>query len=55
MVCLLVIGRDIYLFCGNLVVRRYHRRPLDVVYTGKAATGAAYDWLLVHVAGHAGG
>lgn len=37
-VCLLVIGRDIYLFCGNLVVRRYHRRPLDVVYTGKAAT-----------------
>ena len=37
-VCLVVIGRDVYLACGNLVVRRYHRRPIDVVYTGKAAT-----------------
>ena len=37
-VCLAIVGRDIYLFLGNLVVRRFHRRPIDVVYTGKIAT-----------------
>ena len=37
-VCLLVIGRDVYLACGNAIVRRFHKRPIDVVYTGKAAT-----------------
>lgn len=37
-VCLVVIGRDIYLACGNAIVRRFHKRPIDVVYTGKAAT-----------------
>ena len=37
-VCVVLIGRDVYLACGNLVVRRYHKRPIDVVYTGKAAT-----------------
>lgn len=37
-VCLVVIGRDVYLACGNAVVRHYHKRPIDVVYTGKAAT-----------------
>ena len=37
-VCILVIGRDVYLACGNAVVRRFHRRPIDVVYTGKIAT-----------------
>lgn len=37
-VCLLIIGRDVYLAAGNMVVRRYHKRPLDVVYTGKIAT-----------------
>lgn len=37
-VCVLIIGRDVYLGIGNLIVRRYHRRPIDVVYTGKAAT-----------------
>lgn len=37
-VCVVIIGRDIYLACGNAIVRRYHRRPIDVVYTGKAAT-----------------
>lgn len=37
-VCALIIGRDVYLGLGNLIVRRYHRRPIDVVYTGKAAT-----------------
>ena len=37
-VCLVVIGRDVYLACGNAIVRRFHKRPIDVVYTGKAAT-----------------
>lgn len=37
-VCLVIVGRDIYLFFGNLVVRRYHKRPIDVVYSGKIAT-----------------
>ena len=37
-VCVLIIGRDAYLAAGNLVVRRYHKRPIDVVYTGKIAT-----------------
>lgn len=37
-VCILIIGRDVYLAGGNLIVHRYHRRPIDVVYTGKIAT-----------------
>lgn len=37
-VCVLIIGRDAYLAAGNLIVRRYHKRPIDVVYTGKIAT-----------------
>ena len=37
-VCVVIIGRDVYLACGNFIVRRYHRRPIDVVYTGKIAT-----------------
>lgn len=37
-VCVLLIGRDVYLALGNTVVHRYHKRPIDVVYTGKAAT-----------------
>lgn len=37
-VCIVIIGRDIYLACGNFAVRRFHRRPIDVVYTGKIAT-----------------
>ena len=37
-VCVLIIGRDVYLACGNLIVHRFHKRPIDVVYTGKAAT-----------------
>ena len=37
-VCAVIVGRDVYLFLGNLVVRRFHRRPIDVVYTGKIAT-----------------
>ena len=37
-VCALIIGRDAYLAVGNIVVRHYHKRPIDVVYTGKIAT-----------------
>lgn len=37
-VCLVVIGRDVYLALGNVVVRHFHRRPIDVVYSGKIAT-----------------
>ena len=37
-VCVLIIGRDIYLGIGTLIVRHYHRRPIDVVFPGKIAT-----------------
>ena len=37
-VCVAIIGRDVYLAGGNMIVRRFHRRPIDVVYTGKIAT-----------------
>ena len=37
-ICLVIVGRDIYLFFGNMIVRRYHRRPTDVVFPGKVAT-----------------
>lgn len=37
-VCLVIIGRDAYLAVGSLIVKRYHKRPIDVVYTGKIAT-----------------
>lgn len=33
-----VIGRDVYLAVGGLVLRRFRARPLDVTYVGKAAT-----------------
>ncbi|MBE6469539.1 MAG: CDP-alcohol phosphatidyltransferase family protein [Coriobacteriaceae bacterium] len=37
-VCAVIIGRDAYLALGNFIVRRFHRRPIDVVYTGKIST-----------------
>ena len=37
-ICLVIVGRDVYLFLGNCIVRRFHRRPIDVVYSGKIAT-----------------
>ena len=37
-VCAVIIGRDAYLALGNSVVHRFHKRPIDVVFTGKAAT-----------------
>ncbi|MCH4084188.1 MAG: CDP-alcohol phosphatidyltransferase family protein [Olsenella sp.] len=33
-----VIGRDIYLFIGSMILQKYQRRPVDVVYVGKFAT-----------------
>lgn len=33
-----VIGRDVYLAVGSLVLQHYRRRPVDVTYVGKAAT-----------------
>lgn len=37
-ICLAIVGRDIYLFLGNFVVKCYHKRPIDVVFVGKLAT-----------------
>ena len=37
-VAFFVIGRDVYLAIGSLVVRHYRERPVDVVYIGKVAT-----------------
>lgn len=37
-VAFLVIGRDCYLACGGMYVRRYRERPIDVVYVGKITT-----------------
>lgn len=37
-ICVVIIARDVYLAIGNSIVQRYHKRPIDVVYTGKAAT-----------------
>ena len=37
-VCAVIIGRDVYLGVGMLIIRHFHRRPLDVVYPGKIAT-----------------
>ena len=33
-----VIGRDVYLGIGGLIVKRYRARPIDVAYVGKVAT-----------------
>ncbi len=33
-----VIGRDVYLALGGLVIQHVRRRPIDVAYIGKAAT-----------------
>lgn len=33
-----VIGRDVYLAVGGLILQRYRRRPIDVAYVGKTAT-----------------
>ena len=45
-----LIGRDIVLAVGMAVVRRYRRRPVDVLYIGKVATAlllAGFSWLLL--------
>ncbi len=33
-----VVGRDIYLGIAAAILRRYRKRPLDVIYVGKVAT-----------------
>lgn len=33
-----VVGRDLYLGVGGLILQHFRRRPIDVVYVGKAAT-----------------
>ncbi len=33
-----VIGRDVYLAVGGVILQRYRKRPVDVVYVGKVAT-----------------
>ena len=47
-VCVLIIGRDIYLGIGTLIVRHYHRRPIDVVFPGKIATALLMTGFLAH-------
>ena len=37
-VAVLVIGRDCYLAVGALILQKYRRRPVDVVYIGKITT-----------------
>ena len=37
-VAVVVIGRDIYLAIGEMLLQRYRRRPVDVLYSGKTAT-----------------
>lgn len=37
-VAVLVIGRDCYLAVGALILQKYRRRPVDVVYIGKVTT-----------------
>lgn len=37
-VAVFVIGRDVYLAIGALIVRHYRKRPIDVVYIGKVTT-----------------
>ncbi len=35
---MLVIGRDVYLAIGASIVRKYRKRPIDVVFIGKVTT-----------------
>lgn len=37
-VCVAIVGRDLYLMLGTLVVRHFHKRPIDVIFVGKFAT-----------------
>lgn len=37
-IAVLVVGRDVYLFFGALYLQRFEKRPVDVVFIGKAAT-----------------
>lgn len=52
-----VIGRDIVLLGGNIYLRQFYKRPVDVIYIGKVATAlfmTGFCFLLldlVHVVG----
>lgn len=37
-IAIFVIGRDLYLFCGMMILKKYRKRPVDVVYIGKVTT-----------------
>lgn len=37
-IVILVIGRDVYLALGGLIVSHFHPRPVDVVFIGKVTT-----------------
>ena len=37
-VAVYVVVRDLYLAAGGVMLRRWRKRPLDVIYVGKAAT-----------------
>lgn len=37
-VAIFVIGRDIYLAIGSMILQHYRRRPVDVIYIGKVTT-----------------
>lgn len=37
-IAVLVVGRDVYLFFGALYLQHFEKRPVDVVFIGKAAT-----------------
>lgn len=37
-VAVLVIGRDVYLAIGAIILQKYRRRPVDVIYIGKVTT-----------------
>lgn len=37
-ICIVIVGRDLYLLAGNTIVRHFHKRPIDVVFVGKLAT-----------------
>ena len=58
-VAVFVIGRDIVLLGGNIYLRQFYKRPVDVIYIGKVATAlfmTGFCFLLldlVHVTGPA--
>ena len=49
-ICVVIIARDAYLLVGGRIVSHFHKRPIDVVFTGKAATAllmAGFSFMLL--------